>query len=172
MTDEEIMNNKVFCLKNNSGVVGEIIERNKFYIGVEIILPYRGWRNGLSISGPGRRTPHHFLTKRGDEVAQDLLKESYAKLKFLDNNFDSIVRTYFALQNDIKVLECISSKEARDRIKWRLEGWFWCHNIFHSNQTGLIASYHDREVLQEIFEIYRKTGKKVFSIGINNNLCQ
>ena len=161
----EIINNRVFCLKNNSSVVGKITQRNKYYICVEIILPYKGWTNGLSISGPGRRTPNHFLTEHGDDVAQDLLKESYAKLQLLDKNIDWIVNVYYAHQRDIDMLDNIPSLESRKSIKWHLEEWFWSHTLFNSNKTGLIGSYPEHDQLIEIFRVYMMTGKKAFVCG-------
>lgn len=162
MTEEEIINNRVFCLRDNNGVVGEITERNKFYIEVEIILPYKGWSSGLSISGPCRRTPHHFLTKHGDEVAQELLKESYDKLHFLNKNIDWIVKMYYSLQKNIEMINGTESLEGRERIVWILEEWFWTYSLFDSNRTGLRASFPDHKQLIEIFRVYRKTGKKAF----------
>lgn len=159
---EEIISNRVFCLKNNSGVLGEITQRNKFYINVEILLPYKGWNDERSISGPSRMTPHHYLTERGDEVAQDLLSNSYEKLKRIDKHIDVIVNEYYALQRDIKKLNGIDSPEAKNRLIYKLEDWFWCHRLFYSNQTSLIADHHDRHQLKEIFRIYRLTGMKMF----------
>jgi len=152
---------------------GLILKRKKFYIEVQLISPFEAWENYYLISGMCRATPNHFLTEYGDSAARELLIKSYQKFKEIYDNFDRICKFYIILKMELKSLSEISDIEIRNKIKSKFEDWFF-DKIFISGVTRIIATYHDRSYIFEIFENHLKQkenkkkwedyGKKNFNI--------
>ncbi len=134
---------------------GLVLERSKFLIKVQLISPFEAWENYSIISGMCRGTPNHFLTEEGDNTIRRLLIDSYQKFKTLYDSFDRISNVYINLQMELKSLNEISDIEIRNKIKSKLEDWFFT-KIFTSSITGIIASYNDRSYIFEIFENHLK----------------
>ena len=143
---------------------GLVLERDRFFIKVQLISPFEAWENYSIISGMCRGTPNHFLTEEGDNTIRRLLIDSYQKFKTLYDSFDRISNVYINLQMELKSLNEISDIEIRNKIKSKLEDWFFT-KIFTSSITGIIASYNDRSYIFEIFEnhLKQKENKKITS---------
>ena len=132
-----------------------VLDRDRYFIKVQLISPFEAWENYSIISGMCRATPHHFLTEYGDKTIRRLLIKSYQKFKILYDSFDRISNVYINLQMELKSLNEISDIEIRNKIKSKLEDWFFT-NMFTSSITGIIASYNDRSYIFEIFENHLK----------------
>ena len=134
---------------------GLVLKRDKFFIKVQLISPFESWDTYFIISGMCRSTPNHFLTEQGDKAIRRLLIESYQKFKIIYDSFDRISNVYINFQMELKSLYEISDIEIRNKIKSKLEDWFF-NKIFTSSVTGIIASYNDRSYIFEIFENHLK----------------
>ena len=139
---------------------GKVLERNRFLVKVQLISPFEAWETFSSISGMCRGMPNHFLTEEGDKTIRRLLIDSYKKNKRLHDGFDTISKTYIDLQVELKSLNEISDIETRNRVKSKLEDWFF-DSIFTSKITGVMASYNDRRYIFKIIENQLK--KKSYS---------
>ena len=130
---------------------GLILKREKYYIEVQLISPIEAWKNYGIISGMCRATPNHLLTEYGDKTIRRLLIESYQKSKILYDSFDRISNVYRDYKFELISLNEISDIHMRDKIKRKLEDWFF-DTIFTSGITGVIASNNDRKNIFEILE--------------------
>ena len=147
---------------------GIVLERDRYFIKVQLISPFETWENYSIISGMCRATPNHFLTEYGDKIIKRLLIESYQKFKILYDSFYRISNVYFNLKNEITVLKRISDSEMRTKIESKLEDWFF-DAMFTSSVTGIIASYNDRHYIIEIIENHLKqqeNKKKLKNYGV------
>jgi hypothetical protein len=113
------------------------------------------------ISGLCRRTPHHFLTDRGEAVALDILKNIYKKLEMIDKSIDRLVRVYADYLEEMSQIHHIPKKEVRDRMRSKLEDWLF-KTIFVSSVTGMIAAINERPQLFKILEAYRRDRVKLY----------
>ncbi len=140
---------------------GLVLDRDRFFIKVQLISPYEVWETFSIISGPGRATPHHFLTEYGDRAIRRLLIKSYQKSKILYDSIDRICNVYINLQLELKSLNEISDIEMKNNIKSKLEHWFF-DAMFTPSITGLTASYNDRKNIFEIIvnHLKQKENKK------------
>jgi hypothetical protein len=136
-------------------IKGIVIERNPFFIKVQLLSPFEAWDNYYRISGMCRAIPNHFLTKHGDKSARDLLIISYFKFKEIQKNFDRLCHFYSLLQMELKALHNISDLDIRTKIKSKFEDWFF-DKIFISEVTGIVVTNHDRNYILEIFENHLK----------------
>lgn len=154
------MNNIEFIF-DNVLLKGKVLERNKFFVKVQLISPYEAWENFSIISGMCRGTPNHFLTEQGDKTIRQLLIDSYKKFKKLQDSLDRISNVYINLQIELKSLNEISDIEIRNKIKSKLEDWFF-DSIYTTSITGIIASYNDRSYIFEIIvnHLKQKENKK------------
>ncbi len=134
---------------------GLVLDRERFFIKVQLISPFEAWENYSIISGMCRVTPNHFLTEQGDNTIRQLLIESYQKFKMLYDSMDRISNVYINLKFELISLYEISDIEMRNKIKKKLEDWFF-DTIFTSSITGLIATYDDRNYIFEILENHLK----------------
>ena len=134
---------------------GLVLDRDRFFIKVQLISPFEAWENYSIISGMCRVTPNHFLTEQGDNTIRQLLIESYQKFKMLYESMDRISNVYINLKFELISLYEISDIEMRNKIKKKLEDWFFVA-IFTSSITGLIATYNDRNYIFEIIENHLK----------------
>jgi len=157
-----VLLSRMVFLHNNKEVIGEIVERQKFYIKVKITRPYSYWYAERFISSVGRQTPHHFLTERGDVVIQELLNDSYQKLKIIDRNIDRFLKVYNDLKNEIIMLSDLENNETKRRIEYKLNDWFYHDFIFTSGVSGLYTSINERELIDNILNTYKLTGQKVY----------
>lgn len=142
-------------MHDNMLLKGLILERDRFFVKVQLISPFKAWENYSIISGMGKSTPYHFLTEYGDKTIRRLLIESYQKVKMLYDSLDRINKVYINLQAELNVLNEISDAEKRDKIKSKLEDWFF-DSIFTSSVSGIIVSYNDRSYIYEIVENHLK----------------
>jgi len=134
---------------------GLVLDRERFFIKVQLISPFEAWENYSIISGMCRVTPNHFLTEQGDNTIRQLLIESYQKFKMLYDSIDRISNVYINLKFELISLYEISDIEMRNKIKSKLEDWFF-DTIFTSSITGTIATYNDRSYIFEILENHLK----------------
>ena len=96
---ERLEPQNVFCYVYPAGLVkGVVLEREKFFVKVQLISPFKSWENYSMISGLCKQTPFHFLTKRGNKVIERLLIESFRKTETL---FDSLDRNSNVYENDL-----------------------------------------------------------------------
>ncbi|TRO66950.1 hypothetical protein [Christiangramia sabulilitoris] len=143
-------------------VEGEIVEKSKFYIRVRITSPFKNWENSCGIKGPGRQTPHHYLTERGDEVAKDLLLNAFNKLKIIDKSINRLAKVQSDLEEELNELKSLKDSSIKERIASKLNSWFYDNALFSSRSTGMIATYGEKEKIEGIFKIYRETGEKLY----------
>ena len=143
-------------------IIGKVNRHEKFAINVSIISPYKNWDNGIGISGPGQMSPYHFFTERGEVVINDLLTESYRKLKIIDESIDRICKVYENLKEEIIAVDDIKDDKLKTRIKSKLNDWFFRDFLFTSSVTGLMASVFEEDKVKQILEEYLKSGKKIY----------
>ncbi len=143
-------------------VTGETIDRKKYFLKVRIVSPYMNWENQVGINGPGRQSPHHFLTDYSDKRARDLLQESYRKLKIIDKSLDRFVGVYEMLEVEIAEVGLLEDSEIKSRIISKLNDWFFHDFLFTSSVTGLITGISEREKIEHIITVYRDEKKKNF----------
>ena len=143
--------NSIEVTFDNVLLKGLILKREKFYVEVQLINPFKAWENYGIISGMCRGTPNHFLTEYGDEVIRRLLIESYQKFKILHDSFDRISNVYLNYKAELIAVNAISDIKIRNKIKKKLADWFF-NEIFTSRVTGVIATYNDRDQIFEILE--------------------
>lgn len=142
-------------------LVGEITERSQFYINVKLISPFYGFESCQYLSGHAKQTQRHFLTDEGEKRATVLLFESYRMMKEIDSHLDYFTEVYFKLQLEIEELDCCRNGKIKNRIKVRLYDWFY--NCFLAKRfSGLFATNKDKEQIDQIFRIYKLTGKKIY----------
>ncbi|MBN4070418.1 hypothetical protein JYT76_01935 [Olleya sp. AH-315-F22] len=149
------MMEKIEFIFDNVLLKGLVLDRDRFFIKVQLISPFEAWENYSIISGWCRATPNHFLTEYGDRVIRRLLIESYQKYKILYDSIDRISNVYINLKFELFSLYEISVNEMRNNIKMKLEDWFF-DAIFTSSVTGLIATNNDRNYIFEIIENHLK----------------
>lgn len=129
--------------------------RQKHWIKVLLLSPYGGMEKECCITGPGRKSPHHFLTDEGDKRIKELLIENYEKLNYIYESFDRHCRLYLRLQNELKTTNDVSDVELRNTIKSKLKDWFF-NTLIYSSSTGLIATSDDRKFIYNIIENHIK----------------
>ena len=134
---------------------GIVLNRDRFFIKVQLISPFEAWEHYAIISGMCRATPDHFLTEYGDKIIRRLLIESYKKFKILYDSFERISNVYINYKVELISLNEISDNEIRSKIKRKLEDWFFA-KIFTTSVTGIIATYNDRDYIFEIIENHLK----------------
>jgi len=144
-------------------VTGEITQLEKFYIEVEIMQPYVNWTSFLAIGGLCRSTPNHFLSEHGEKYAQRILTESYKKIKIIDKSIDRIVKEYNELIEETNAASVLDN-DLDKRIIKKLRDHFFRNQLFISNVTGLIATYHDEPKIEEIIKTYKTEKKKIYLI--------
>ena len=147
--------NKIEFNYENVLLKGIVIERSAFLVKVQLLSPFEGWKNYSMISGMCRGTPNHFLTEQGDKTIRRLLIDSYKKYKKLSDSIDRISKVYINLQVELKSLNAISDNKISNKIKSKLEDWFF-DSIFTTSITGIIESYNDRKYIFEIIENHLK----------------
>lgn len=170
------MNNIEFTF-DNIRLKGKVLERNKFLVRVQLIIPFEAWENYSMISGMCRGTSNHFLTEQGDKTIRRLLIDSYKKYNKISKNIDRISTIYLNLQVELESLGEISDIKIRNKIKSKLEDWFF-DSIFTTSVTGIIASHNDRKYIFELIENYltqkeaiKKWGNYVKSKNFKYTFC-
>lgn len=153
---------KITLKIDNTLVEGEIIERSKFFIRVGIISPFKNWENYRGINGPGRQTPDHYLTARGEEVAKDLLLSSFKKLKMIDESINRLSKVQNDLREELEEIKALPNNPVRERIASKLNYWFYNNFLFSSRTTGMVATYGEQEKIEEIFKTYKEKGIKIY----------
>ena len=136
-------------------IKGTILVRQKHWIKVLLLSPYGGMEKECCITGPGRKSPHHFLTDEGDKRIKELLIENYEKLNYIYESFDRHCRLYIQLQNELKATNDIVDIEKSKLIKRKLESWFF-DTLLYSSSTEFFASFTDMEYISGIFENHIK----------------
>ena len=144
-------------------VIGEITVLERFHIEIELLYPYVNWRNQSHISGPGRSTPNHFL-KSYKRVSERLLRNSFKKIKMIDEKLADIIKVHDDLQDELKAISCIENDRVKERIIDKLNEWFFHDFIFVSSVTGLIASVSDRPQIEHILKEFKASRKKLYLI--------
>lgn len=142
-------------------VTGKITQLKNFFIEVEILKPYVNWSSFLAIGGLCRSTPNHFLSEHGEKYAQRILTESYKKIKIIDEKIDSVIKEYDNLIEEIDAVSVLD-KYLEKRIIKKLRDQFFRDALFVSNVTGLIATYHDEPIIEEIIKTYKTEKKKIY----------
>ncbi len=85
-------------------VIGKITRHEKYYLEVEILHPYVNWKNYRSISPVIlRNSPNPFINS-WEEMSEEILLNSYKKLKSIDKNIDSVVKEYENLNEEINAV--------------------------------------------------------------------
>jgi len=154
--------NHIFSINvDNTQVIGKITKLERFYIEVDILYPYINWKNYRVISGPGRMTPNHFL-KIYRERSEQMLLESYNKLKIIDESIDRIIKVYNDITIEIQLVSKLKNDPVKERIVSKLNDWFFHDFIFTSSVTGMIASYSERAMIEEIIKAYIVEKKKIY----------
>jgi hypothetical protein len=154
--------NKISVEHDGKIIEGKINVRDKFDMEVEITKPYVKYLKHSGFRGPGRQTPHHFLTEYGDKRAKEFLIEIYKKLKIIDESIDRIVRLYDQYLEEVSITSVIEKVEFRDGINSKLQDWFFSC-LFTPSVTGLVASIvYDRDKIIEIIEVYKKEKRKLY----------
>ena len=143
-------------------VKGKITRHEKYHLEVEILHPYVNWKSYRSISPVILRgSPNPFLN-RWKELSEEILTNSYEKLKMIDERIDNLTIEYNNLTEDIIELENIQKKEIKERIVKKLNDWFYHNHIFVSSVTGMIATISDRPQIEEIIKVYKAEKKKIY----------
>ena len=145
-------------------VVGKITLLEEFHFEVEIMYPYKNWKNQWHISGLSRGNPNHFL-KIWKKRSVVQLKESYEKLKMIDERIDRIVNVYNDLNEEKQLVLKLKNSKVKDRIISKLNDWFFHDFLFTSNVTGMVASVSERPVIEEIIIQYRDERVKIYMAG-------
>jgi hypothetical protein len=162
----------VFLSINGQMVVGEIAIRQKYYIRVNIVKPYTNWWASLSIPGMARKYTKNFLTEEGDKSARDLLAGMYRKISRIDRDMDRLSRVYRNYRHLCKFLDEQITRELYkpdvESIKSSLTEWFYELELFTPSITGLSPNYDEKKILEEIFEEYLHSGKKIYLVGSEN----
>ena len=157
------MKNETFSIMVEGVLVtGEIIDREKYFLKVRIVSPFMNWENQVVIKGPGRQSPHHYLTEYGDKRARDLLLESYRKLKIIDDSLDRMVRVYEWLEEELAEVSLLKDSAIKTRIISKLNDWFFYDFLFSPSVTGLTASNDEREKIEHIIKVYRDEKKRIY----------
>ena len=142
-------------------VIGKITLLEKFDFEVDILYPYKNWKNPWHISGLGRGTPNHFLkTYKKRSVVE--LRESYKKLKMIDDNIDQIVKVHDNLNEEIQLVTKLEDSKVKDRVISKLNDWFYNGFIFTSSVTGMIGTISDVPQIEDILKIYKKEKRKIY----------
>ena len=143
-------------------VKGKITRHEKYYLEVEILHPYVNWKSYRTISPVILRgSPNPFLNK-WEEMSEEILRESYKKIKMIDEKIDGLTEDYNNLTEEIAELENIQRKEIKERIVKKLNDWFYHDHIFVSSVTGMIATISERPVIEEIIKIFKNDKKKIY----------
>ena len=157
-----MLNNRI--IETMSGevlVVGRINILQEYYIEVEILSPYVNWINHSSITGPGKQNPQNFLHKF-KEVSESLLKESYEKLRMIDESIDRIVKVYNDLQEELESVSYLQNSWTKERIENKLSDWFFRDFLFTSSVTGKVASFFEEDKIKEIINVYKDEKRKIY----------
>jgi hypothetical protein len=142
-------------------VIGKITRRENYYLEVEILQPYVNWKNYRSVSPVIlRNSPNPFINS-WKEMSEEILLNSYKKLKSIDENLDSIVKDYEDLNEEINAVSVLDN-DLKKRIIKKLRDQFFRNDLFVSSVTGLIATYHDEAIIEKIINTYRSEKKKIY----------
>jgi hypothetical protein len=142
-------------------VIGKITRRENYYLEVEILQPYVNWKNYRSVSPVIlRNSPNPFINS-WKEMSEEILLNSYKKLKSIDENLDSVVKDYEDLNEEINAVSVLDN-DLKKRIIKKLRDQFFRKDLFVSSVTGLIATYHDEAIIEKIINTYRSEKKKIY----------
>ena len=142
-------------------VIGKITRHEKYYLEVEILHPYVNWKSYRSVSPVIlRNSPNPFINS-WEEMSEEILLNSYKKLKSIDENIDRIVKKYENLNEEIIAVSVLDN-DLKKRIIKKLRDQYFRNDLFVSSVTGLIATYHDEAIVEKIMNTYRTEKKKIY----------
>ena len=144
-------------------LVGEITERSQFYINVKLISPFYGFENSRSINGHARNCKMHYLTERGDEIAKEILINSFKLMQEIDSTLNRLADLNCIVKQETDKISCCGNKIILERIMEKMDDWFY-KDFLPEKYTGDSAYYYksEKEQVDQIFETFRLTGKKIY----------
>lgn len=143
-------------------VTGEITEWSKYSIHVITLTPYSGWEDHqLIMSWSGLKNYKDFRSKKGEDLARITLKTCYQKAQMVNSNVERLVKVYDQHAKELLEVNKIDDPEIRQRIRYKLEEWFFNSAVFWRLSTGLYANSYDRKKIYEILDGYLMKRDKV-----------
>jgi hypothetical protein len=149
--------NIVSIEKNDFRIYGLITIREKTYLEVDIIYPYKGWKNHQKLYGKEKQTVDHFKTEKGIEVAKKLLEQIYYKCDAIDRQIDQIADNYDKLKKEQILVATLEDGDVKNSIKNKLDNYFYINSLFNINMVN-----NDKEIIDTILENYLLDGTKIY----------
>ncbi len=142
-------------------VIGQITCRQKDFISLRMISPYSGWEKYSSVTGPAK-AHCSYLTSLGDEVARDLLRDNYIKIRTIDHSIDRYAKVYEHLQAELKLISKMPNSHTKWRLNDKVKWWYYSEFLFATSVTGITTSLDERKSIEEILKTYKKEGRKTY----------
>lgn len=155
--DWDSNDNIVSVVINDCLIYGLITIREKAYLEVEIIYPFKGWKNHEKLYGPEKRTVDHFKTERGIGVAKELLEQIFKKLEIIDMRIDQIADNYDKLKKEKILLANLKEGDLKDSIINKLNNYFYINSLFNVAMPD-----ENKKTLDTILENYLLDGRKIY----------
>lgn len=141
-------------LQNGIRIEGRITNLQDRSIVVEMDAPYQGFQNQLFMSGMSAQYSKSFKERR-DEVAVELLTETYELLSAVEEHFFELAHGYVRLKKFEDALNRSESMETAKRILRKSEDTMY-------DELKVKVSYDDRKQLNEMLKEYVLKGKYPF----------
>lgn len=144
-------------------VVGEFIHRENKLMSVRLISPFVGWKVVRSFSPWYTRTyKMDYLTVRAEIEAKELIKDMYLKICEIDENLSYVTKAYYEMQEELSLFKDIKPSKAQERVKEKLESWFYRYSLFIDGEQSISGSSMDRSAIENIIVTYREKNKKIY----------
>jgi len=151
-------NQIITCKSGDQKIMGEILERTKYYFKIRIIYPYVGWTDERTTD------EGEFLTEEGDELIEELLRSGYEKLVKLDKRMHKSIKAYDELLEDLSEISQLQVQDEmnKKRAEMFLKLWFFDSNIFLPWKTRIPFSHFELDYFMNVFNEYKTKGVKIY----------
>jgi len=142
-------------------VEGKITHLSDYLIKVKLEKPYVYWVSQRAIT-PARLQSGRSFIHNYNKLAEQLLRQAYEKVKYIDENIDDLEYNYMLLQEDLYELDTLANQHVARRIKRTLQEDFFRRGVLNTTVCGFVFNAYDRTLLTEIIKRYCEDKTKIY----------
>lgn len=156
---------KIFsCRVKDQLLLGEFVERTENYIRVRIGFPFTNWECETTDdenSKFGLSSSNDYLTRAGEDIAREMLKDAFKKLVFIDWNIKEFATYYANFRVSVSKLEQNDNIKRRKRIIKKYKEIFF-NDILELSDLGCYLPANELKQLENIMSTYVDNEEKIY----------